>query len=1550
MVLKKQERPEVQVFDLPDDINPEKSAINKSIKSQNLFKCLRCEDTFGVIEDLAKHLKLVHDGKTMSQLGLTPVKISPNKLRNVRPFKSELRKSDVQQLTGNMSTGNGILKLTSNSIQPLGSHFPSSFLGHEDQISSEKFDLPEDVNPEKSSIEALTPKKVACARCQSTFENFEDLTKHFSTAHGLNPALKPEIFKEKQKIFKEKQKDMIRMNYPIKNPDMFKRAMTKADLLKNSIHRNSSQVVEAMKIFKCFYCTSQFEKLPSLKIHIKIVHKEKYKITDYAKVISTDIPLKEKPILHRQNSIDETQLNQKSFKRPFENHSDDDEIQVISDSEQSLTITLPQKVPQKMPINHSKKSVDIELVTDSSKSKAGKCTECNLTFELMTDLKDHFATVHWQKGPSDSLKSLPKSATKSQPKSATKSHPKSTEMVEATLETTMFQCPFCESRFMWKNNIISHIGVRHKYKDPNVGFKKVFIDGTPAPNSEISKNSFANHPNSSFYSNFANKNNSKNHSSSSDSDEITILETDDTLAPEISKKSQSKTQVESPILTRSDSDINIIEQNYDSVPELSKKSATPTVCEEISKSKKDEDLCIIEQNDNLVKEISKKSPTETDLSKEPQRQKRESIFTDDINVTQVSLIASPLQATPLQATPLQATPLQTTTLQATPEEIGPEPKKRRSSKEMQKVWRTGKFHCSPCNRSFGRQRDMERHNNSKVHLSTIQLGYPVRSLQGSQENQKAQEGPNLTLKNDGMGFDKSIDANEIVKIQFPVPPWEIPSCIQTMEIGEAVGNQNSDNSLLQFVVDDTNPNGGLMFKSQTITKDQLTPAKTLVEGNDDLISSEISNDSPTETSAPVTSNMKRNRETSTEKRYKCPHCESTFSFKHNMKVHARKYHPELFENTDFSNVEVNVILDEPNEVPIVDKTRFQCPSCDCDYSRKALLNKHIEKHHENDPNAGTPEKRYQCPSCDYKPSRKEHLKRHIKGVHKSDDFSQIVEIWVPGEFKDLETDLSKDSVEFQNDQIATDMEKVNEPEKIIENQIKTSKFKCVSCDSSYSKKDDLISHIKENHASIWSLSNDSNKKESNDKEGKEKSENIGDNMPILQKFDENDGIEDWQKVDMRSVHEGKKSFNCSICSMHLSSKRNLENHVAGVHEGKKPYSCLQCTKSFYGKLVLKQHIETVHEAENNKLEQPELEVQDKNKTVEDDPNAGNLADSFDENFHGFTDSKLEIDMEFREKIISNHIQNDEQNENFLVSNSSQQSGASNKKSFQCPKCVCNYSRPENLKGHMITFHQEKHENDSLKDTKAEISESPLKKRKSTRNSPHRFQCPYCNSQFTQKSSMKTHVNLKHEDQFESTDFSRISPIDIENMTEEKVETMNPEALKNDSLIDNKKRKSVENSENISAAKRFKCPYCETIFTKKCNMKTHVKLKHDEKFESTDFSLISSIDNQTMSDKKEDHNKDDFLTSESSNRKRKSAEISSENVKKSRRISNAPKKFADFEMGNEENQPPPTDENVFEPDQENSPKDLLSPHLQSEMVGPTNQNVVTLMQVMSEDDL
>ena len=60
--------------------------------------------------------------------------------------------------------------------------------------------------------------------------------------------------------------------------------------------------------------------------------------------------------------------------------------------------------------------------------------------------------------------------------------------------------------------------------------------------------------------------------------------------------------------------------------------------------------------------------------------------------------------------------------------------------------------------------------------------------------------------------------------------------------------------------------------------------------------------------------------------------------------------------------------------------------------------------------------------------------------------------------------------------------------------------------------------------------------------------------------------------------------------------------------------------------------------------------------------------------------------------------------------------------------------------------------------KSENTESQNKNRKSSRsNLTHRFHCPYCDSQFTQNSSLKIHVNFNHENLVESTDFSQILP-------------------------------------------------------------------------------------------------------------------------------------------------------------------------------------------------
>ena len=73
---------------------------------------------------------------------------------------------------------------------------------------------------------------------------------------------------------------------------------------------------------------------------------------------------------------------------------------------------------------------------------------------------------------------------------------------------------------MWENNLKSHFSVRHKDKDPNIGFQKVLIDGTSAFSGQNSNN-FGNQ-NSNLSSQ-----NPTHSTSSSDSDDITILESDE---------------------------------------------------------------------------------------------------------------------------------------------------------------------------------------------------------------------------------------------------------------------------------------------------------------------------------------------------------------------------------------------------------------------------------------------------------------------------------------------------------------------------------------------------------------------------------------------------------------------------------------------------------------------------------------------------------------------------------------------------------------------------------------------------------------------------------------------------------------------------------------------------------------------------------------------------------------------------------------------------------------------------------------------------------------
>ena len=81
------------------------------------------------------------------------------------------------------------------------------------------------------------------------------------------------------------------------------------------------------------------------------------------------------------------------------------------------------------------------------------------------------------------------------------------------------------------------------------------------------------------------------------------------------------------------------------------------------------------------------------------------------------------------------------------------------------------------------------------------------------------------------------------------------------------------------------------------------------------------------------------------------------------------------------------------------------------------------------------------------------------------------------------------------------------------------------------------------------------------------------------------------------VHEGKKSFDCKLCSSLFSTSGNLKAHIDAVHEKKKSYSCDACDFRFNHPNSLKRHKINVHENPKKATKAPQkLSMRNKHKT------------------------------------------------------------------------------------------------------------------------------------------------------------------------------------------------------------------------------------------------------------------------------------------------------------------------------------------------------------------
>lgn len=189
---------------------------------------------------------------------------------------------------------------------------------------------------------------------------------------------------------------------------------------------------------------------------------------------------------------------------------------------------------------------------------------------------------------------------------------------------------------------------------------------------------------------------------------------------------------------------------------------------------------------------------------------------------------------------------------------------------------------------------------------------------------------------------------------------------------------------------------------------------------------------------------------------------------------------------------------ENSQIP--DGFRFQCPSCDCNYSREDTLKAHIKKLH-NDchlpigkkeiilPSETTlsppkPKKDkivHDCGTCGKSFPEKQALQKHTAKIHKVKYECNVCNFKMAGKEK-----LDRHNAKFHND---------------------GKGHKCPVCEKHFLFKNKLVDHVKVLHKSVLN------------------------------------------------------PYKCNYCAKSFASLLHFERHVGSVHEGKNPYVCRLCRPS-----------------------------------------------------------------------------------------------------------------------------------------------------------------------------------------------------------------------------------------------------------------------------------------------------------------------------------------------------------------------------------------------------
>ena len=484
-----------------------------------------------------------------------------------------------------------------------------------------------------------------------------------------------------------------------------------------------------------------------------------------------------------------------------------------------------------------------------------------------------------------------------------------------------------------------------------------------------------------------------------------------------------------------------------------------------------------------------------------------------------------------------------------------------------------------------------------------------------------------------------------------------------------------------------------------------------------------------------------------QKNHKCHLCEKAFTRSDRLKHHISSVHNDFIDDNYSSEEEHDANDSDSYYEPADDQANkmFKCNLCEKEFKRKQHLKRHLTKVHKEKSNGGIYNPwligdlniflYYCCPECDERNHTKESFVQHALEHHpmakenleivgmKEEPYDDTYYDEDEGGVDGDQSHLFYASAEY-GDENDSDYEEDS-------NVIKTKKFKCDSCDMSYTRKEHLKRHV-------------------------------------------------------NAVHEGKKNYNCNFCEMGFSRKDYLKRHVASIHKDQaendnldtklkeeplddndmdgsyqqydnsdikhetnsnddpngqekeiKMHKCDTCGKEFKNKQHLKRHVVNVHENGNNSNVQKGPMKNENNKYICD-----TCGKEFNRSHH-----------------LKRHVANVHEKQrtagNCEFCGKLFSSGATLKKHIQeihektkeskCPQCEKTFSRPQHLKQHISAIHEEQRIYSCEFCGKAFRYGSNLKSHiEVVHQKLKECKCPHCENVFANTNSLKRHIETVHE--------------------------------------------------------------------------------------------------------------------------------------------------------------------------------------------------------------